>query len=409
MTHPAVAISATVLASLLLQSCSDGSTAPLTREITIRECSPNVVWAAYQNDGSKVWRRIDNPQAGVTLRVTPRLAIATYHPDDDDRGVYIDFLTAEQAEATYNCNGIGPAPTKTVHGSVLGLASGETAYITITGHDIEAPETNGPFTTKIIDGPVDLVATREPLSYTDRRISAIIIRRALNPAEGATLPALDFTSAEAFAPESTTATFSGIPSGWNAVANVEFSAAGNIGNPLSGTAITGSTATIYAVPSSKLESGDHYVLYAYAQAAGGTLSVMKFYSLASPDTVTFGPQLLEPVFTTVATTPNFRFRIDMPLQREYPAAITVSLSQRGTPSRNILMTASREYFGGSPQTWSVTVPDFSAADGFSSSWGLASDAFGWGATATSAPYGFSMYSDGRDGDVYRWVYRGGSH
>ena len=78
---------------LMLQGCSDGGTAPVTRDVRLKACPNLATWAAYQNEGSRSWTRIDGLSEGVTLRVTSRLKIATYYPGADRPGLTIDFLT----------------------------------------------------------------------------------------------------------------------------------------------------------------------------------------------------------------------------------------------------------------------------------------------------------------------------
>ena len=407
MSHRVLSVGIALLC-LLLQSCSDGATAPATREISLKACPNYATWAAYQNDGSSMWTRIDGLAEGVTLRVTNRLKIATYYPGADRLGLTIDFLTADQAEATYNCpSGLGPA-IKTVSGSVLGLASDEFGYVTMTPFSIAILTRDGAFTTRIVDGPVDLVASRIRFSPTDGQTTAMIIRRAQNPGDGATLPALDFNSAEAFALASSAVTFAGVPSGWRASAGVEFTARGGTPQEISGATATGQQATIQSVPSSRVVTGDYHSLTAQAQGSPGLLGFNEFYRDQPPATIAFGPQLPEPVFTTVATTPTLRVRVDVPAQPEYGEGITIMLGQ-GNPTRAvIIMHASKEYFGGTPSTWSLTVPDLSGADGYSASWGLSSGGFWWNLQATSYPFGFSAGRDAKVGDVYRSVTRAGS-
>ena len=389
---------ALALASSMLQSCGDPITAPKTREIRLSSCRRDILWAGYQNEGSRTWTRIDGLYPGVTISATARLAIAVFYRG----GPIVDFLTADQAAATFVCDG-GSAAMKTISGSIRGLGANEIGYVTVAPSSVASVYADGPFTTRVGVGPVDLVATRlQPLASGGNRTTAMIVRRGLDPPDGATLPTLDFNSAEAFAPESTGLTMQGVPSGWKTVALVNFIPRGGDENPLFYGLVTGPTTTIPSVPASRLASGDLQLLILNANAPATLVSGIKLYHLGSAQTIAVGPQLNEPVFTTVATTPTFRFRIDMVAQPEYPSAIQFVISQTDSsgPGPRLTLNASKEYFGNTPGIWSLTVPDFSGADGYQSSWGFSSERFDWVAYATSLPYGFSYERNARDGDGF---------
>jgi hypothetical protein len=71
------------------------------------------------------------------------------------------------------------------------------------------------------------------------------------------------------------------------------------------------------------------------------------------------------------------------------------------------VSATREYFGGTPMTWSVVVPDLSGLPGFLPAWELTPGTTLWTVGVSGVPYAFSP-ATARDGDVYRGASVSGS-
>ena len=92
---------------------------------------------------------------------------------------------------------------KRVYGSVANMAPNQFAEITLgtARDDAEALEPTFQLT-HVGGGPLDLIASRNVVdaSMFPAMVDRIIMRRGLNPADNSTLPVLDFTGTEAFAP-----------------------------------------------------------------------------------------------------------------------------------------------------------------------------------------------------------------
>lgn len=95
---------------------------------------------------------------------------------------------------------------------------------------------------------------------------------------------------------------------------------------------------------------------------------------AAATPVSFGPRASGAAVTTVATTPYLRPRGQVASQTTYTAA---AVAEFGQGNRTVAVAASAAYFGSAPATWTLDVPDLSAA-GYDPAWALASgQATGW--------------------------------
>jgi hypothetical protein len=192
-------------------ACGGDSTGP-DDEITLYFC--HVAWAAYQNEGESWTALPPNPQQ-ATFVPSERLAIATVSTDGPQ--LTVRFLTVQQAQATFICNApTSTPPTRELHGSVAGVAPDANVSISMGRNGAGANAMTPTFQIGAVgDGPSDLVATHNP-PFTDvagslsLRTDKMIVRRGENHANGATMPVLDFSSPEAFAPQANTLTVDGL-------------------------------------------------------------------------------------------------------------------------------------------------------------------------------------------------------
>jgi hypothetical protein len=388
--------------SLCAAACDDSVTAP-TREITLYFCA---AWAAYQNEGES-WESFPSAPREVTFTATERLAIATVSrvgPQAEPL-LEIHYLTAEQAEATFTCGApeSGTSSTKQLRGSVAGLSPGATVAISM-GHGIATANATFPtFQVRAVrDGPADLIAThRPPFTSTppSGRVDKIIIRRDENHVDGATMPVLDFSSFEAFAPQSNTLTIDGLSAGTTLSVQTHIMTGRGASSFLKYDFDQSSAVvTTYSLPASRLADGDLH----QANADTRNRSILFFYRDPTDRTLALGPVASTPVFTTTGSSSDQVVRIDVDAQPEYDSQISIILShpQPSTSNNTVVIRATKEYFGGTPATWSLTLPDLIGVPGFSPLWGLSPGGNGWTLTVSGLPYGFSSGS-ARDGDVYR--------
>jgi hypothetical protein len=387
--------------ALITVACGGDSLTAPTREITLCFFGQ---WAGYRNEGQR-WTEF--PSLGqVTFAATERLAIATVSfgggPGSTSPVVEIWYLTAEQAEATFLCTP-PQLPTKPLNGSVAGVAVGGRVVISM-GRDVRSASASFP-TFQIsapADGPSDLAAAHHPATTSDPPSDVadkVIIRRGENYAAGATMPALDFSSAEPFAPQSNTLTLQGATlDGTFYVQTTMTTQRGAYTDLRFDILYQGSaTVTTTSVPASRLVDGDLH----RAVVQGGGKRVDLFYRNPADRTASFGPALNEAVLTSPRSSDE-ALRFEVVAQPEYGSQVGLELAtpQPSTSNTTIVIRATKEHTRGTPTTWHLVVPDLTTLPGFSPTWTLPPGGVGWILNATGLPYRFSATS-AHDGDIYR--------
>lgn len=229
---------------LLAAAVACGDPAGPTRNVTLSFCA-GTLWAGVQNEGQD-WVTIANGPTDATIDVSERLIVARIRGGNNGELAFY-YLTRDQAQATFIC----PSPgTKQLSGSVAG-----TSGLTQIAIGNSAEGTGTLFTsftlTNVQDGPLDLVATHR---------NTAIIRRRVNYANGATIPVLDFSSAEAFALQAHTLAIelNGIVAPqWGTAIMTNGGTRANLSSSGPPCCTDG---RIYTLPASRQESGDRYHL-----------------------------------------------------------------------------------------------------------------------------------------------------
>lgn len=344
------------------------------------------LWFAYQNEGGP-WARVTSSNDMRSFVATERLAIASARLSPESPFLRVDYLTAAQASALYACRPFTSPPAGRVSGIILGLAANQYANITYGGGSAGSVLWTKPdFSLYALPGANDLIAIRHlvPDGIPDR----MIIRRAQTYPAGSNIT-LDFASDEAFAPASNALSWNGP----TAHVQVNHRTAQGNDNMLQstvvgaiGSGVLSRTTTLYSIPAARQIAGDVHQL----DIGGSDYRAMTLYYREPRDRVlTFGPSPSQPTLTTVATSPSVRLRVDMTAQAEYDGRLGVTYVQPGQmgmgPRTIITMMATKEYFSGTPGTWSLTVPDLSGVDGFGNSVGLKAGEYAWYLHVTSNP------------------------
>jgi hypothetical protein len=368
-------------------SCSDS-----TGESGLVALCPRATWAAIQREGQP-WEPIPTTRSVHPLGNGERIGLARIRGNafpGDSLQVY--YLTADQAAATFACDDV--PPTKELHGSVRGIGGAFTSIATIAmGSSLTHAAAQGAedFNLRYApNGPTDLVASAYDVG------PAAIIRRGVNYPNNSTIPVLDFGSSESFVLQMNAVTPAGVaPYEWDATSEA-LTQRGTRGLLRYQFVLAGTTAApIYSVPLNKLLDGE---LNSVTVTAGGLRSVTVFYRAASDRTIELGPAAPMPTVTRSGAPDNVT-RIDQASQPEYGSQITVTLCPpfgtnfNGSPT----IVASKEYFGGTPATWSFTVPDFRSVGNFP--FGDLRAAGLCGTMMTDRPY----LAPARDGATYRSV------
>jgi hypothetical protein len=392
------------LGLLLLVACDD-TTGPPTERIALDICDGSH-WIAYQNDGAE-WRQLGQGSGVYELAATRRLGIARARFATDGSVITIDYLTPEQAVHKLSCPPFGVSPGGHVGGSVAGLDNFH--WATIIWNGIGAYVSTGGTSWQMEAQPVPatLVAVRYDSGTASVSANRIIVRREQSYLAGTLIPLLDFDSGEAFVPQVHTLSFTGP----RAYASVWYHTRGRehfLSSVPLGPIMDGDlprTAAFSSVPLAQQVPGDIHSLTLQADGRGAQL----FFRGGSDRTLSLGPHLAMPTFTTVATAPYRRVRAELPSQAEYGAEVSVDVAQvTSNRSTRISLTATREYFGGTPAVWSLTVPDFSGVAGFQLVAAFAAGEFGWFARGSDRRSGLSV-ATAQDGETARSAYQAGIH
>ena len=323
-------------------------------------------WAAIKRE-NQPWQTIDATEATVPLNPGERIGMARYiralSPHSGDL-VEIFFVTAEQAQTAFPCVS---SSTKSVQGTAQGLEDGALpgnlgGYLSI-GSSFTSLGSNGPFTLNgLSPGHTDLVATR--LDAPPKTI----IRRGVDYPDGAAISPLNFGSFEAIWLEPHTLTVNG--------ANIiQFTASsqivtqrGTVGLLSEDFARQGSsiqTLTLYSAPEGRLTDDE---VQFFSVDPFDERKAMVFFRHPADRTLTLGPDPAIATATHVGTAPNLTLSLDMPSQPEYGAQVGFTLcsgtSSYYSPGTAVTLLVTKEYLGGTPPTWSVTVPDLASVQGF---------------------------------------------
>jgi len=403
-------------------ACSDGTLPsvppppPPPTSVAVAYCI-QPAWVAFQ-DGDGAWTRAQPVLSGsnTTFRSefsAGRGGIATLSRAGDNMTV-LSVLYGTPAELVTagdtNPRDCGPAPAKTLLGTVARLDTNETAFVSASFNSRVRVSVDRTFELKgLASGPRDLLATRTTRTDGSDVITRLVLRRGVDVPDSTTLPVLDFASAEAFAP---------------AVANVSLDGLG-AESAASGTRLltdhdelavslligltTDVTRPYVALPESQLLANDLQILAASVSAAttGSARSATLYFRTPTDRTLTLGAPLIPPTFSTVASAPALRLRAHFVPQGEYDRSAFVSYQQGTTTFVAISMTAAYGALTGTG--YDLVVPDLSGAVGFDPAWSLqAGGTVLWNAGRVGGTLGLGRDAVPSDGATRRAVSAAGA-
>lgn len=362
---------------------------PGAANVTFTFCASALpVWVGYQ-DGTGAWKQAATGVGNsYSFAITDRGGVAiidspNMNPSQSGYQTYIYYASAAELASIGASNCVPPTPgTRTLNGTVAGVGTGDaTLALAQTVTDLFA---DGPFSlTAVQAGAHDLLAVLT--SSTTFSATKVIVRRGLDPASGSTLPLLDFGSAEAVAPVRYAVSFPGVATSTAAIVLASYGTPSTTSVALSGDQFTAGSATYVGYPNAA--AGDlHEILAEVQEGANDFRGAYSFFTVPGARDAGLGPLLSRPTFSSLGATPYPRLRVQFASQAEYNSVALGHFSQEtGTATDRvvtILMTTA--YLGAVPATWDLSVPDLTAASGFSSSWLLAT---GQSTTVAAAAYG----------------------
>jgi len=254
--------------------------------------------------------------------------------------------------------------------------------VVIGGASVTTQTTQGPAFTisNVPDGPRDLVAARAIHNANGTvTVARLVLRRATNYANGASIPALDFTGPESVQPVPHAITLPNLGGDQATIseglvtatgATAPFYTASSFFNPTRNADVV----QYPSFPDASLTPADLHGLGIVATPPGSDPTSARFvYLLLRPpadptvtQAVTFGPSLGAATVTGLGGAPYPRLRAQVASQAAYGAAVAADYSQN---DRAVSLSMTTSYAGGAPSTWTLDVPDLSAA-GYDPTWGL---------------------------------------
>ncbi len=360
-----------------MAACSDsGGTGTNLQDLLLDFCSGSdtPVFVAVQNEGQN-WARVTPDNNGtIAFRSSDKVGLAFVYQTGPS-AYFTDILYTTRDELQPLANDACPEQfgTKVLNGSVSSVSGAATADVTMGGDYTQVTPPPSTFTlSNLISGPLDLVASRSDFVNNIYSPNRVIVRRGVNLTNNATIPALDFGASEALAPTATTGTISGLSGSDNTSLFVDFSTATTPYHPLFAlSGVTSSTATIYGIPSTLTQAGDFHILSVRAESGTGNSYRVseQYYRDPADKVIALGAALNAPTVSPISTGSALRLSASLPAQADYPSFASAVHTQG---SRVVSVTGTASYFGGTPTTWVLDMPDLSTVGGYSTAFGLTS-------------------------------------
>jgi len=197
----------------------------------------------------------------------------------------------------------------------------------------------------------------------------MILRRGIDLPDGATLPVLDFSAPEAFAPAVPNVTLSGIGNGGAAVSTRLITSTFNSTFGVVTGQDIGTTRPYVAVPEARLLPGDLQVLFAsgHGTTPNSVRSAGRFFHAVQDYTLALGADVIPPTFSTIATLPTLRLRARFVNQTEYDLRTSVSFQEDSTRLVSVSMTQDYALQVG---VYDLVIPELTDVAGFQRRWAL---------------------------------------
>ena len=398
--------------------------------VSFTGCLAGPTWVGMK-DGDNPWQRVTaGPDGKYTVKFfSSRGGIASL---EDVHGFAIFKLTVfyasademrqiAAAAADQACDPLdpdSPPGSKTINGSVANVGAEEIASVALGSSVTNViPEGGATFALANVEGgPRDLIAAR--VTAATFSPNTFIVRRALDPADGSTLPVLDFDAAEAFVPVSSEVTVSGIGGDQGQLFSQLTTANGTSANLSFATEVADGAFDYYGFPADELLATDLQQVLLTASTPGDdppdTRMAAFYFRSTANRTLALGPKL-NPTVTSLGprtrpapiATPSQLLRAVIPVQTDYDLFATVSYTQGlGGNEAHVSMTSG---YRGNATSWTLDIPDLSDATGYDPAWEL-STAFPVAYTATACGGFFRFVTGGTpdDGDSFQCASHSGT-
>lgn len=409
---PARHIAAVVsLIALSLGACSDGTgpSRAIVDNLVLDFCASDApVFFAYQNEGGN-WTRV-NSAAGnsFSFDVTERVGIAMTFEFGSSTLTDIYYATAAELGPLSDKACTEVVGARTINGSVSNVAVTEQAYVSMSGAEelVEPPPSTFALT-GIADGPQDIIGHRDVNSAAGFIPDRVIVRRAQNPTNGATINTLAFDT-EGVPTTVTTATITGLQASETNYLDVYFRTASGTRHTLYlAPFFSTNTQTLYGVPSTQTQAGDLHQIDLQAEGSNANYrTVRHWYRDPATKSLTLGAALNAPTVSSAGASPYLRLRASVASQFDYGSFATAYFIQGTSVTRSVYVTQTAGYNGGTPGSWTLEIPDVTDAGGFPATAGLVSgQGTQWFVEAFGGSLSDFIGSTPTEGATVRWAGR----
>jgi len=393
----------------LVAACGGGDTpwSPSLRgdtvSVSLTLCAnPLPTFFAHQNpDGS--WTSVVSDANGTfAFNSTSKASIIWVTQDATGFSTHVIYATvAELATLAPVCP--GAAPLRTLHGTVANLPPSADAVVAMgnvssnaTAFDMAA----------VPPGSLDLFAAARVPTGGDYDVASVILRRGLDPADDATLPALDFGTPEATPTVTNSLTFGPLNAAETTSVRNYFSTTTTSPQAYltSHANVTSSPHTFVSVPASITQTGDLHMLSVDAWSNGNATlrSTARYYRVPSDQTLALGPALYTPMVDVLTASTPARVLVRLDRQAEYASLAYARYAQTDAQGRtwkwDVAMTTG---FNPSSTLWSLTMPDIAHITNFPDAGLRANMTTTLGIGAVGGSLAWYMGIRAQDGDLVR--------
>jgi len=364
-------------ATLIVQVTPGSAGGAIAFNVASCETNQTPVWFAVQN-GSGPWTRVTPANNLFTFTIGTTGAIAFVTRDGATNDTQVLYGTAAEIAAIAAANPCGGAAQGTKHLSGTFANFGDstvTVNLVIGGAQFAKPGNSVAFNmTNVPKGSRDLIASRTTLTAPGQ--DRMILRRGTNYPANTTVPTLNFGN---LATDAFTPVFGGVvipnlgtDQGASDVSLITGNGPSEAYSSFSGTPLPNVGFGFLGLPAEQLQAGDFHNVFVLTQpsAPNGTFRFIELLQhTPTVQTISLGPPLgAGTAVTTVAAAPYLRLRAQIPVQATYNGGASAEYSQNAN-SVAVEMTAG--YLGTPPATWTLDIPDLSAA-GYDATWALKS-------------------------------------
>jgi hypothetical protein len=376
-----------IAASLAACSLETGVTPGTPLDITLDFCANDTpIWFAVQ-DGVAPFQVLTPDASGAfSFQARGLVTVGYVRQRGSDFRTDIIFTTNVALQQMSNTVCLEEGGAKQLNGTVTGHTGSQIGLVSLSSSNAFLASGQSAWSlTQLVDRPLDLIASRLDITGFDQHSNKTIIRRAQNPAGGATFSELAFDT-EGFVPTTASINVTGVSANDLAVLYSAFESSLGTSHTMTFVSdITDGLVDVEMVPTAELAAADYHKVSAIVTAPNGVLRVTdRYFKDPAAQNITIGPALIEPSVTVVGTTPHVRMRTQLLGQIDYSTMVNLAYhQQQASPARaiDVSMSVTASYFSGTPSEWNLPMPNFAGIPGWQNQWGLQPGQIDWRVTA----------------------------